>query len=70
MEAQINTAISVDEDARADPERALHVHERLIDAIFSGDPGVIEAEVERHTRASADELIKIVTERDRGGTSP
>jgi DNA-binding GntR family transcriptional regulator len=68
MEAQINTAISVDEDTRADPERALHVHERLIDAIFSGDPGVIEAEVERHTRASADELIKIVTERDRGGT--
>ena len=69
MEAQINTAISVDEDARADPERALHLHERLIDAIFSGDPRVIEAEVERHTRASADELIKIVTERDRGGTS-
>lgn len=69
MEAQINTAISVDEDARADPERALHLHERLIDAIFGGDPGAIEAEVERHTRASADELIKIVTERDRGGTS-
>jgi DNA-binding GntR family transcriptional regulator len=69
MEPQINTAISVDEDARADPERALHVHERLIDAIFSGNPGLIEAEVERHTRASADELIKIVTERDRGGTS-
>ena len=69
MEAQINTAISVDEDARADPERALHLHERLIDAIFSGDPGVIEAEVERHTRASADELIKIVAKRDRGGTS-
>jgi DNA-binding GntR family transcriptional regulator len=69
MEAQINTAISVDEDARADPERALHLHERLIDAICSGDPGVIETEVERHTRASADELIKIVTERDLGGTS-
>ena len=69
MEAQINTAISVDEDARADPERALNLHGRLIDAICSGDPGVIEAEVERHTRASADELIKIVTERDRNGTS-
>jgi DNA-binding FadR family transcriptional regulator len=69
MEAQINAAISVDEDARADPERALHVHERLIDAIFSGDPGVIEAEVERHTRASANELIKMITERNRTGTS-
>jgi DNA-binding GntR family transcriptional regulator len=69
MEAQINAAISVDEGARADPERALHVHERLIDAIFTGDPGVIEAEVERHTRASADELIKMITERNRTGTS-
>ena len=68
MEAQINAAISVDEDARADPERALHVHERLIEAIFSGDPGAIEAEVERHTRASADELIKMIAERDRSRT--
>jgi DNA-binding GntR family transcriptional regulator len=69
MEAQINAAISVDEDARADPERALHVHERLIDAIFSGDPGVIEAEVERHTRSSADELIKMIAGRDRSRAS-
>jgi DNA-binding GntR family transcriptional regulator len=68
MEAQINTAISVDEDARADPERALRLHARLIDAICSGDPDVVETEVERHTRASADELIKIVTERDLGST--
>jgi DNA-binding GntR family transcriptional regulator len=69
MEAQINAAISVDENARADPERALHIHERLIDAIFGDDPGVIEAEVERHTKASADELIKLIAERDRSGTS-
>jgi DNA-binding GntR family transcriptional regulator len=68
MEAQINAAISVDEDARADPERALHVHERLIDAIFSADPDVIEAEVESHTRASADELIKMLADRNRSGT--
>jgi DNA-binding GntR family transcriptional regulator len=69
MEAQINAAIGVDEDARADPERALHVHERLIDAIFSGDPDVIQAEVEWHTRASADELIKMLADRHRSGTS-
>jgi DNA-binding GntR family transcriptional regulator len=69
MEAQINAAIGVDENARADPERALHVHERLIDAIFSGDPNVIEAEVESHTRASADELIKMLADRNRSGTS-
>jgi len=65
MEAQINAAISVDEDARADPERALDLHERLIEAIFGADPGAIEAEVERHTRASADELLNMIAERDR-----
>jgi DNA-binding GntR family transcriptional regulator len=69
MEAPINAAISVDEDARADPERALQVHERLINAIFSKDPAVMEAELERHTRASADELIKMIAERDRNGAS-
>ena len=69
MEAQINAAISVDEDARADPERALQVHERLIDAIFSDDPDEIEAEVERHTKASADELIRMIAERDRSRAS-
>ena len=69
MEAQISAAIGVDEDARADPERALHLHEQLIRAIFSGDPGVIEAEVERHTRASADELINMIAERDLSGMS-
>src|SRR6516162_10141540 len=69
MEAQINAAIGVDENARVDPERALHVHERLIDAIFSGDPDVIEAEVEWHTRASADELIKMLADRQRSGSS-
>ena len=69
MEAQINAAISVDEDARADPERALHVHERLIDAIFGGDPSAIEAEVESHTRSSADELIKMIAERNRSRMS-
>jgi len=34
-----------------------------------GDPGVIEAEVEWHTRASADEPIKMLADRNRSGTS-
>ncbi|TLS43248.1 GntR family transcriptional regulator [Streptomyces montanus] len=67
VEAQINVAITVDESTRSDPDRALHVHERLIDAILGGDPAVIQAEVERHTRASADELIEMIAERKRGG---
>ncbi|MER5223261.1 GntR family transcriptional regulator [Streptomyces flaveus] len=67
VEAQINLAITVDESTRSDPDRALHVHEPLIDAILGGDPQTIEAEVERHTRASADELIEILAERKRSG---
>lgn len=70
VEAQINLAITVDESTRSDPDRALHVHEPLIDAILGGDPETVEAEVKRHTLASADELIEMIAERQRsrGGT--
>lgn len=67
VEAQINLAITVDESTRSDPDRALHVHERLIDAILGGDFETIEAEVERHTRSSADELVEMIAERQRSG---
>ncbi|MER5209739.1 GntR family transcriptional regulator [Streptomyces sp. NPDC002838] len=70
VEAQINVAITVDESTRSDPDRALHVHERLIDAILGGDPETIDAEVERHTRASADELIEMIAERRRNADDP
>ncbi|WP_052412142.1 GntR family transcriptional regulator [Streptomyces mutabilis] len=70
VEAQINVAITVDESTRSDPDRALYVHERLIDAILGGDPAVIEAEVERHTKVSADELLEILAARsDSGGSA-
>jgi hypothetical protein len=48
-------------------DRALHVHERLIDAILGGDPDAIAAEVERHAQASADYLLEMIAERKRGG---
>jgi DNA-binding FadR family transcriptional regulator len=63
MEAHFELAISLDASMRDDPDRALSVHQRLIDAIMSGDPGAIEAAVERHTRRSADELIEMMDER-------
>ncbi|WP_432182391.1 GntR family transcriptional regulator [Streptomyces sp. NBC_00063] len=63
VEAQINVAITIDESTRSDPDRALIVHERLVGAILTGDPETIGAEVERHTRASADELIELMAER-------
>ncbi|GHG88376.1 GntR family transcriptional regulator [Streptomyces lanatus] len=63
VEAQINIAITVDERTRSDPDRALRVHERLIDAILDGDPRLIDAEVERHTMSSAAELIEMIADR-------
>lgn len=69
VEAQINVAITVDESTRSDPDRALHVHERLIEAILGGDPAAIEAEVERHTKASADELLDMLAERNNAAES-
>jgi DNA-binding GntR family transcriptional regulator len=63
VEAQINIAIMVDASTRSDPDRALHVHERLIEAILDGDPDTIDAEVERHTMASVGELIEMLAER-------
>jgi DNA-binding GntR family transcriptional regulator len=63
MEAHFELAISLDASMRDDPDRALSVHQRLIDAIMSGDPEAIEAAVERHTRRSADELIEMMDER-------
>ncbi|MGW0705715.1 GntR family transcriptional regulator [Streptomyces sp. NPDC002643] len=68
VEAQINIAITVDESTRSDPERALHVHERMIDAILDGDHRLIDVEVERHTAWSAAELIDMLAERRRSGT--
>lgn len=70
VEAQINIAITVDESTRSDPDRALHVHERLIEAILDGDPATIDAEVERHTMASAGELIELLAERKKHAHGP
>ncbi|MGI5471798.1 GntR family transcriptional regulator [Streptomyces sp. CA-132043] len=67
VEAHINLVISVHESERADPDRALRVHEKLVEAIFEGDGDTIDAEVEAHTRRSADELVELLAARRRGG---
>jgi DNA-binding FadR family transcriptional regulator len=63
--APINIALSVDENTRSDPDRALRAHKRLIEAILDGDPRIVEAEVERHTMGSAAELVAMIAERKR-----
>jgi len=63
MEAQLDLALRFDESMRDDPERALELHQRLIEAILSGDPAAIEVEIAQHTRRSADELIQMMAAR-------
>ncbi|MEU6119273.1 hypothetical protein ABZ840_32630 [Streptomyces sp. NPDC047117] len=67
VEAHVNLVISVDESERADPDRVLRVHEKLVEAIFEGDGDAIDAEVEAHTQRSADELAELLAARRRGG---
>lgn len=69
VEAHLDVAIGLDESVRDDPERALQLHQQLVDTILTGDGDAIEAETERHARQSADELIEIIADRDRSGTS-
>ena len=64
MEAHLVIALSLDGSVRPDPERALNVHEALIEAILNGDSELIATEVERHTRVSAEELIEIMKARE------
>lgn len=69
MEAHFDLAISFDESMREDPERALQLHQGLVEAIVHGDLDAIDAEVERHTRRSADELIEMMDAREAGPPS-
>ena len=71
MEASFDLAMGLDESTRNDPDRALQLHRRLFEVIEAGDPDAIEAEVEIHTKFSADELIELIEERDvRRASSP
>ena len=60
LDAQISTALMIDQAARADPERAYRGHERLIDAIRSGDRALIESEIEDHIGQSFNDLVQMI----------
>ncbi|MFI6576196.1 GntR family transcriptional regulator [Nocardiopsis sp. NPDC050513] len=64
VESQIRMAISTDQAARADPERDAEMHQRLVDAIDSGDGEWIAAEVKEHIGRSADEVVKLIGRRE------
>lgn len=69
VEASFDVAIGLDESVRDDPERAFQLHQQLVDTILTGAVDAIEAELERHARQSADELIRIIADRARSETS-
>ena len=65
MESQIRMAISLDQGIRHDPERDRALHIRLVEVIERGDEQEIAAEVRDHIAHSADEIVRLMEERDR-----
>lgn len=59
-EAHLTIALASDQATRADPRRAHTVHERLVEAILSGDLDAVHAALLRHTMDSAEELIAML----------
>jgi DNA-binding GntR family transcriptional regulator len=61
VSASINLAVSTDQVARGDLKRARRAHRTLLDAILSNRVRDIDREVRAHIRASADELVTIIS---------
>lgn len=64
VESQIRTAMSLDQATRHDPARDAELHIRLIDVIERGDAQEIADEVRNHIAASADEIVRLMEERE------
>ena len=59
--SQVQTALTLDQAVRHDPERDAMLHRRLIRVIEEGDEGRIAAEVQEHIRTSVDEVLRRLT---------
>jgi len=59
--SQIQTALTVDQALRHNPERDAMMHRRLVGVIEEGDEATIAAEVEEHIRHSVDEVLRRLT---------
>ncbi|MGW2328598.1 GntR family transcriptional regulator [Streptomyces sp. NPDC001700] len=66
--AQIRMAMTVDQLTRDDPQRDLELHRRMVEVIESGDTDRIRAEVDLHIRSSAEELVRIMRDRQQPQT--
>ncbi|WP_159698761.1 GntR family transcriptional regulator [Arthrobacter sp. 18067] len=63
-EAHLTIALAQDQAARADPARALEIHEQLVRSMRSGDMEAIEAAFAVHTLDSAEQLIKLLEQQE------
>jgi DNA-binding GntR family transcriptional regulator len=59
--SQVQTALTLDQAVRHDPERDAVLHRRLVHVIEEGDEATIVAEVEEHIRNSLDEVLRRLT---------
>jgi DNA-binding GntR family transcriptional regulator len=59
--SQIQTALTVDQALRHNPERDAMMHRRLVGVIEEGDEAAIAADVEEHIRHSVDEVLRRLT---------
>ena len=59
IEAHMTIALAEDQRARPNPERSRRIHAALVDSIVARDPDRIEAALQAHTVATAEELITL-----------
>ena len=59
IEAHMTIALAEDQRARPNPERSHRIHAALVDSIMARNPGRIEAALQAHTVATAEELIAL-----------
>lgn len=64
VESQIRMAMTLDQATRHDPARDAELHIRLIDVIERGDAQEIADEVRNHIAESADEIVRLMEERE------
>jgi DNA-binding GntR family transcriptional regulator len=59
IEAHMTIALAEDQRARPNPERSRRIHGALVDSIAARHPDRIEAALQAHTAATAEELIAL-----------
>lgn len=59
IQAHMTIALAQDQRARPSPARSLRIHAALVDSMLARDPDRVEAALQSHTVAAAEELIAL-----------